>query len=704
MLPLRLTLVVGFLLIRVISRIKGECINTPSNCGPGCYQEADETISCGFACIARVCRPVGEGHYSLDNDNERRACPRATYSNVTEGATCYPCPSDTYNDQQGQANCKACPFGTHTSDQIGQDSIMDCSPIPSLLPTETPTPLPSRLPVTSQPSTRPSLTPSGDLTGTSAPDSVIGSDAPSSQPSTTSHQPSFVPTSSDVEGSLAPTPSPSSQPSMESTSISSTPSLAPSPSPSTPPSLNGTTCPVGHTGPSCRECCSIANMGQGHCETGSSRRRYFVKNGRCRQCPSKSTSILIGIASVVVFISLLIAYREMPTRTPALFYIGLDYLQVLSFLGTATSLKWPRVVDDTLVSLAVFNFDLDATLSLECLINISYDTKELLVLALLVALGAGITILSMIIKRDSFMDKFATIALGLYNFAYLQLTSSSFEAMVGSGSKSLIIAGAIAFKVYGISFPLLVARSLLRREARSNIKSVMEETPTIANESSSRAVRRCWILYGPFRSARWYWPVVVLGRKLWLVVATFLWRGKPMVLGCILAFMFALWGVVDYLVRPYMAFSQEMSHLVRRQGLESDKEDANVAAVENTEYQRITTRRNVNLLLHLSLCLMVAIGTASTRIVGGDTNDWKGEAALSFGALAVVVSSTYLLIWSLWTEISHLGQFRFSHRPHGGDSSVDNSTRSMGRLACLCLRRRRGSIVVPSDEPSSSNL
>jgi len=397
----------------------------------------------------------------------------------------------------------------------------------------------------------------------------------------------------------------------------------------------------------------------------------------------------------------------MPTLTPALFYIGLDYLQVLSFLGTTTSFKWPRVVDDTLVSLAVFNFDLDATLSLECLINISYDTKELLVLSLLVTLGAGITILSMIIKRDLFMDKFATISLGLYYFAYLQLTSSSFEAMIGSGSKSLTIAGAIAFKVYGISFPLLVGRLLLRSEARREIKSVMEETTTMVNdmgvEASSRAVRQCLILYGPFRSARWHWPVVVLGRKLWLVVATSLWRGKPMVLGCILTFMFALWGVVDYLARPYMPFSQEMAHLARRQVLDSDKEDANVAAVENTEYQHITTRRNVNLLLHLSLCLMVAIGTASTRIVGGDNSDWKGETALSFGALVVVVSSIYLLIWSVWTEISHLGQFRFSHRPHGGDS-VDDSPRSMGRLTCLCLRRRRGSIVVPSDEPSSSNL
>ena len=702
---------VGLLLLLVLSPaailINGECINTPSNCGFGCYQDADETISCGFACIARVCRPVGEGHYSLNGDNERRACPRTTYSNITEGATCYPCPSDTYNDEQGQANCKACPFGTHTSDQIGQDSIMDCSPIPSPLPTETPTSLPSRLPVTSQPSTRPSPIPSGALTGTSAPDTGIGSNDPSSPPSTTSHQPSFVPTSADVEGSLAPTFSPSNQPSMASTSISSTPSLALSPSPSAPPSFNETTCPVGYTGPSCRECCSIANMGQWHCESGSSRRRYFVKNGRCRQCPSKSTSILIGIATLVVFIGLLIAYREMPTRTPALFYIGLDYLQLLSFLGTATPFKWPRVVDDTLVSLAVFNFDLDATLSPECLINMSYATKELLVLSLLVALGGGITIIFMTAKRDSFMDKFVSIALGLYYFAYLQLTSSSFEAMVGSGTKSLIIAGAIAFKVYGISFPLLVGRSLLRREARREIKSASEETPTTtkvkSNGPSSSAARRCWILYGPFQSARWYWAVVVLGRKLWLVVATSLWRGKPMVLGGMLVSMFALWGVMNYLARPYTSFSREMAHLARRQGLDSDKEDGNVAAVENTECQRITTRRNVDLLLHLSLCLVVAIGTASTRIVGGDNSGWKGETALSFGALAVVVSSAYLLIWSLWTEISHLGQFKFSHRPHDGDS-VDDLPRSMGRFSCLCLRRRRGSIVVPSDEPSSSNL
>ena len=479
--PLRLNLsLVLFLTFTTITKIRGECSLALTTCGPGCYYTG-ETTSCGFACIARVCDPVGVGHYSLNNDNERRACPRATFSNITEAATCQSCPRDTYNDLKGQEVCKPCPPGTHTDGQIGQDALADCSLIPSPMPT----PMPSRLPITitPHPSMRPSSFPSGSNPSFEPSHAALLSPTPSVDPTTDSislTRPSSTPSARHVESPL-PTrpftipPTSSNQPP---SAIEPTESAIPT-SPPTSTSLD---------------------------------------------CPSTTTFVLRIIAMVAVFTSLVIAYRQLPSRTPALFYIGLDYLQLLSFLGTNAPFTWPKVVDSILSALAVFNFHLDAALPLGCMLSTSRETEILLFLLMpliVLGVGANISLINTTCSRGrTFADKFAGIAFGWFYFGYLRFTSSSFGAMVGSTGagpdRMLTIVGAIAFKVYGISFPLLVARSLFKQQTRYGIKSVQ------IGESTNALMQRYWLLCGPFQSKRWYWSVVVLTRKLWLVCATFL--------------------------------------------------------------------------------------------------------------------------------------------------------------------------------------
>ena len=639
-----------------ITEIRGECSPSPTACGPGCYYTG-ETSTCGFACIARVCIPVGAGHYSADNDNGRYACPRATFYNITEAEVCQPCPIDTYNDAQGQAVCKPCPPGTHTNGQIGQDTIMDCSPLPTSMPTSSP----SRSPITASPhpSTRPSSFPSRSR--------------PSFEPShmALTSTPSVDPTS--VMDSTSPRPS--STPSADANS-SYQPSMEPS-----------------------SEFASLS------CYSVSNQNKYYFKSGRCKNCPSASSSILLSIALLAIFIGLVIAYRQMPSPTPALYYIRLDYLQLLSFLGTDTPFTWPTTVDSTLSALAVFNFDLDAILPLECLLSSSHETKELAIVCLpLIVLVIGI-IISLIFRRRPFVNRFAGIAFGCVYFAYLQLASSSFQAMVGSagagsGRASSII-GAITFKIYGISFPLFVARSLFRQQARYGIKSIqsMAKQGGRGDESTNAILHRYWLLCGPFRSSRWYWSVVVLARKLWLVCATFLWRGRrPLVLGCVLTVLFVLSGVVNFLVKPYVELIEEIA---------GRKGNAREDETGNGTIQKITARRNVDLILHSSLCLVVAIGAVSTGLLKDGEPSWKVSIALSFGALVVILSSICLLIFSAWIEISRAKQLlpdidgsRWNATDASYESSLVRLSNSVGSR--FSFGRKRGSQVVPSRDSSSS--
>ena len=647
------------LILVLTTNIRGECSPSPTACGPGCYYTG-ETTTCGFACIARVCIPVGAGHYSADNDNGRYACPRTTFSNITEAEVCQPCPIDTYNGLQGQAMCNPCPPGTHTNGQIGQDTIMDCSPLPTSMPTSSP----SRSPITvlPHPSTRPSTRPS----------SFPSRGRPSYEPSSTARStPSVDPTTMDSTS-----PRPSSTPSADANS-SYQPSMEPS-----------------------------AKLASLSCYNASNQNQHYLKNGRCKKCPSASTSILLSIAMLAVFVGLFITYRQMPSSTPALYYIGLDYLQLLLFLGTDTPFTWPAIVDSTLSALAVFNFDLDAILPLECLLSTSHETNEGLAIVCLplIVLSSGVVV-SYIFRRRPFVDRFAGIAFGCVYFAYLQLASSSFQAMVGSagagsGRVSSII-GAITFKIYGISFPLFVARSLFRQQTRCGIKSIQSMTKLSeqVDESTNAFLHRYWLLWGPFRSSRWYWSVVVLARKLWLICATFLWRGRrPLVLGCVLTVLFVLSGVVNFLVKPYVELTEEIA------GTKGDVRDDEAG---NGTIQKITMRRNVDVILHLSLCLVVAIGTVSTGLLKDGERDWKVSTALTFGALVVILSSLCLLIFSVWIEISRSKQLlpdgggsRWNATDASYESSLVRLSNSVG--AKFSFGRKRGSQVVPSCDSSSS--
>lgn len=171
-------------------------------------------------------------------------------------------------------------------------------------------------------------------------------------------------------------------------------------------------------------------------------------------------------------------------------------------------------------------------------------------------------------------------------------------------------------------------------------------------------------------------------------------------MGCVFTVSFILSGVINFLVRPYVELTQEIV---------VTKDNAREDEAGNGTIQKIATRRTVDLILHSSLCLMVALGAVSTRFLKDGERSWKVSIALSFGALAVISSSLCLLIFSVWIEISRSKQLL-----PGSDSSRWKATDSLYESSLVRLSnslhvgtrfsfgRKRGSQVVPSHDSSSS--
>ena len=663
------------------------CTNTQSDCMEGCYFGGG-TVSCGLGCVARVCLPVGQGFYSPVDDNTRYPCPPGEYSDIAEAQVCTQCPEDTYQDALGQISCTSCSPGTFTNGLIGQDSAFDCILVPA-------TPQPSQQP-SEQPSQHPSLRPS-------ALPSYEPSDIPSLQPSMTelTAMPSDFP-------SLAP-----------SASIPPTADTSTSTNSDTNSSGNAI-CSAGHTGERCERCCNAANMDADEECT----EQYFFKDGSCTKCPSVGSSILVGVATVVFMVCIFIAYRYMHTATPAMFYIGVDYLQVLSFLGS-TALSWPRALDDALSSFAFINFDLDAFLPLECLFGFSHEVKTITLLVSPLAVSLGIALIAVIASSvcrvHRLSNRMIGIALGVMYFAYLQLCSTAVDALFFSESRTVKIAGAIASVLYVISFPLLVAYMLMKRKQAIKAEQLLREcsgdtTSARAGTRSSESdiVRqRYGFLFGAYRSKRWYWSVVVLGRKLWLVCVSSFWERKnnPVALGCLLALMFVVSGGSNFYLRPYMMLAQEMSYMARQLGMDDDDDDDddNNNIIDDTKYRSITMRWNVDVVLHASLCIMAIIGAVSTGLDSG-VKSWKSEIALSFCGLAILGASLYLLVWAIFSEISRMVRFapksrKNNTRPGRSKSIVRRFSASLHSSGSW--RISKGSEIVPTtsnDEPQRLHI
>lgn len=443
-------------------------------------------------------------------------------------------------------------------------------------------------------------------------------------------------------------------------------------------------CPIGYLGESCSQCCNAANMNEPECDANGGG-QYYYKDGICESCPPLSSAVLVAVSTAVVLVCLFVAYGYMNTATPAIFYIAIDYLQTLSFLGSTSLPSWPRALRAAFGIFAIINFDLDTTFPPECLFGMSFDSKTIALLVAPIAASLGITALawftSAVFRTHRSSNSMIGVAIAIMYFAFLQICYLTIDALK-SGKKILIIAGILGVCFYVVGYPLFVWVQLKKecdiiqgdQSFREGNASSVIKCKVLAKKADVLR-ERFGFLYGAYQSKRWYWAIVVLARRLWLVIVCTLWSRNTIVLGSLLTVMFLIAGTINYRFRPYMMLAQEMAFMSRKLGIEDEFDDA----AEDTKYRSLTMRWNVDIVLHSSLVALVILGVVSSvasRSSGddssstgddfSDSNDWKIEIVLSFIGLLVMGSSLYLLTWAIFSEISRLVRFQpKTKRPAG---------------------------------------
>ena len=409
-------------------------------------------------------------------------------------------------------------------------------------------------------------------------------------------------------------------------------------------------CPPGYTGSSCKQCCNRFLRDDSTCSL-----QAYQKSDLCKSCPSIGIASLTGILALTVLATIFIAYGQMHSATPAMYYIGVDYLQTLSYFGS-TPIRWPRALKAIFTFISIFNFDLDAVLPLECFFGATHAVKMVALLLAPLCICLCLLALSWATKcscgtrRSS--NSILGVGLGIMYFAYLQLVSLSMEALTSNDS-ALIWTGSFAICFYMVAIPLLVAERLLKKDAKIIIKhdqARREESGYQSKSANTPSDRSCeeyrqryGFLYGAYQSKYWFWPLVMLGRKLMLGLTVSLWQGRPVTLASVLAVISSVSGAANYFCRPFMTLVQEMTYL--RKGLPD---------VANDQYRSLTMRWNVDAVLHACLVSISILGVLSSLT---DETNRMGNIAISFIGFSIVLTSLKVLVWAVFSEASRMIRF-----------------------------------------------
>lgn len=364
-------------------------------CPHGCHHVSGGTNGDG----TRPCRPVGKGHYSPSNDNQRYPCEFGTFSaNETAGA-CSNCPAGTFSSSSRASHCEICPIGAYSN----LPRSIFCSPCD--------------------------------------PEHYDGEGANSIQVwngrvyCALIQEETPTPTMAPTEGSKSP-----------SATVEISASFAGS-------SFNETLVQLEATD----EQLKSPEEGDGWCRTSE-----YEWHEECTECPSTLRTILHPIWMTSFVVAMILVLSVLPARSTTIVWMGVEYIQMVYFLGlvpSASSSPQNLVLLEHLHRwiLSMFALDLDAGLSWQCLLGLSPALDQMFVLVFPMIVSCSVWILSQAIPA---IHVSSIVAVG-FSLAHLKIIVTSLEALHCSGSdwfchEPLLssIVGIIGLILYGCLLPL----------------------------------------------------------------------------------------------------------------------------------------------------------------------------------------------------------------------------------------------------------
>ena len=476
-------------------------INDPgSSCSQGCWLISSESSS------NDKCQPVGVGYFSPNNDNDRYPCEPGSFSNTETAASCRSCPAGSYAYKEGMTGCDLCPPSTYSAEPQSTyclecealfydgdgsvniqvfNGISYCLSAAMLDGSSTTYTRPvTQYPVqesstTEQPTDPPSL-----QTITLSPTTTAVTTDPTQEPST------MIPTTtypSTVDETLSPTHDATTQ-------VSNTNGNASSAFVDTAafPFVDGLSCDLDDN-------------------------EYYIWHGRCRECPSQLVAMLYPLWIFLFLVSVIVVsgYYLKCCICVDIFWLGLEYVQYLYLLGLTPLTSLTPILQKLYGVLSIFALDLDAGLSLQCVMenfSIGPTGEQIFGLCIPIFVFMVLSAMSKLLSKDGYpVTRWMTI--GLY-LGYTKLFMTSLEAMRCSlpspGSSSWFcgdellgsILGSVGMFSYGIAFPVWLLLHLRR--------SVIND-----DQNSSQA----WVQeVFPFQNTCWWWIGFWMARKAVLAV------------------------------------------------------------------------------------------------------------------------------------------------------------------------------------------
>lgn len=507
----------------ICPRIK---ISLNESCPGGCWTtDPNLTLPDG----TRQCNSVGVGYFSPQNDNLRYVCPQGSFSNTTNASACVVCPAGTHSSSEGRATeCDRCPAGTYS----GVPGSSYCAPC---------------------------LRDFYDQAGANAAELWNGrlychfieaaiDDETTAAPSMATDRQTSTPTRIRIAGNDD-SESPSAVPSA--TSSSSPASFYPTATAS--PTLLGTS---EVTGPVDETLLLESDKDGANTCNGNATDRYEW-HGRCKRCQSRTTRTFYPFMIVIVLASVITVLQYMiPTCFNVRIWCGVEFLQMAYLLGLSP-ISWPPIAKVLFTYIIpTFAMDVNAGISIKCILGLPSWSDNVLILSLPVAIWVFSSLLAHFSKDRIVLEQsiFRWLTIMVY-MGQTKLVITSIEAMRCRSSNSWmcsdsvysIIAGIVGLLVYGVGFSLWFLRSmqLYLRETETpepDIEDGQKDEASLQDEKASifqtmgvfnflqpnsllddkASIFQTMGVFHSLKPNAWWWPGALMLRKMvfgfWLVV------------------------------------------------------------------------------------------------------------------------------------------------------------------------------------------
>ncbi|GMI27037.1 hypothetical protein TeGR_g1845, partial [Tetraparma gracilis] len=351
---------------------------------------------------------------------------------------------------------------------------------------------------------------------------------------------------------------------------------------------------------------------------------YFRQYGECAPCPSNPWMIVAILLGGMTFMGSIAYIMKKKRVSLGIVSIAIDYFQILSLLST-TKTPWPQVILDLYTWLSAFNFNINITAP-ECVFEVAYDDKWKMIMSMPIALFSLVFVYNQFLvfwkkvvkhkrgrKVHSHSSKAIGAATAIMYYVYMNLSMTALEVfncgvqeledpitgeVVSDGKQymsetnwvcyekggdhiALVPLAVIAICVYTIGYPCYMAYVLFtpKNKARAITDQVLRAMDAGNTKFTSPSLeqfefrQRYYKLYYYYKPDKWYWMLVVLGRKFSVAAIALLFRGNATFQMCMIVLTIFISSNIQVRAQPFMSMSERAGVLLQHREMVDDLRD-----------------------------------------------------------------------------------------------------------------------------------